>query len=75
MTDVNTSASGLLVPEGIINIVEIVSAQLWFNRYIYIYVCIPEIWLLGTIIPIYATAGDKYARIITILAVVSYFDL
>jgi hypothetical protein len=73
MTDVNTSASGLLVPEGSINIVEIVSAQLWFSRYIY--VCLPEICLLGTIIPIYATAGDKYVRIITILTVVSYFDL
>lgn len=38
MTDVNTSASGILVPEGIINIVEIVSAQLWFSRYIYTFV-------------------------------------
>ena len=73
MTDINTSASGLLFPEGIINIVEIVSSQAWFTSYIYVF--IPEIWLLGTIIPIYTTAGDKYLRIITILAVMSYFDL
>ena len=38
------------------------------------YAFVPEIWLIGPIMPIYTTAGDKYIRTITILAVISDFE-